>query len=264
MQLFGWIWDTVEYENVTLPVNLINKGRQYLNSVINERMTIELSAVDLHHLNCNIEKFKKGDWVRVVSIPHKIDKLFQVTKLSISLDNPKESQLILGQTFETLTQNQLKESKSIHELVVSAKNASVAITQTQSQVNSLREEVSSIDDTVAEISTEYVKTTVFNAYKTEVNQKIASVYTVKGSVASYSILLSLIGCKVGDVYNVLDTGANYVYTNDGWDKLSETVDLSNYYTKNEVDTAFVGMQDFTDLVARVEALESNGNEGGLE
>ena len=259
--LFGWIWDTVDYENVTHPENLLTKGRQYLNSVINESMTIELSAVDLHHLDCDIEKFKKGDWVRVVSIPHRIDKLFQVSRLSISLDNPKESQLVLGQTFATLTQNQLNENKSIHELVVSAKDSSVAIAQTRSEVNSLREDVSTLDNTVADIPTEYVKTTVFEAYKTEVNQKIASVYTVKGSVANYAALLSLTGCKVGDVYNVLDTGANYVFTNDGWDKLSETIDLSNFYNKTEADATFVGIQDFNDLVARVEALENNGNGG---
>lgn len=35
---------------------------------------------------------------------------------------------------------------------------------------------------------------------------------------------------------MLDTGANYVCTDEnGWDKLSETIDLSNYYTKEEID-----------------------------
>lgn len=61
------------------------------------------------------------------------------------------------------------------------------------------------------------------------------IFKVKGSVRTYSDLPRE-NQEVGDVYNVLDTGANYVWTQDGWDKLSETVDLSNYYTKEEVNS----------------------------
>lgn len=69
----------------------------------------------------------------------------------------------------------------------------------------------------------------FKKFKTE----IATVYRVKGSVASYEALPSS-GNVVGDVWNVLDTGANYVWTTDlAWDKLSETIDLSPYVKKTD-------------------------------
>ena len=55
-------------------------------------------------------------------------------------------------------------------------------------------------------------------------KSITGVYRVKGSVASYTNLP--ISGDVGDVYNVLDTGSNYVWTDSGWDKLSETVEIS--------------------------------------
>ena len=64
------------------------------------------------------------------------------------------------------------------------------------------------------------------------NEITEGVFKVKGSVASYDNLPQS-GQEVGDVYNVLDTGANYVWTDNGWDKLSETIDLSDYYTKSE-------------------------------
>lgn len=72
------------------------------------------------------------------------------------------------------------------------------------------------------------------------------------------------------MYNVLTTGANYVWTDTGWDKLSETIDLSAYLTKTEVGNTYativalddyVKKEDFDDLVDRVEALE-NQNGGG--
>lgn len=48
-------------------------------------------------------------------------------------------------------------------------------------------------------------------------------------------MLSISDSEIGDVYNILETGANYVWTAEGWDKLSETIDFTDYYTKEEID-----------------------------
>lgn len=97
------------------------------------------------------------------------------------------------------------------------------------------EEVQEVNTVIADIPNEYVKNSIFESYKEEINQKLGSVYTVKGSVANYEALMDIENKNVGDVYNLLDTGANYVYTDSGWDKLSETIDFSGYYTKEEID-----------------------------
>lgn len=174
--MFGWIWDTVEYQDVTLPENLLTKGQEYLSSVINESITIELSAVDLHHLNCDIEKFKKGDLVRVISIPHKIDRYFQVSKLSLSLDDPKSSKLTLGQTFSTLSQNQAKENKTMKEIIAvnSEENS-----KTKKEVVGLKNNVKEIEETVVEIPTIYLKMETFDEYKKEVNKKLEDTCTIQ-------------------------------------------------------------------------------------
>lgn len=65
---------------------------------------------------------------------------------------------------------------------------------------------------------------------------VTSVYKVKGSKASYSALPSS-GNVTGDVWNLDDTGANYVWTGTAWDKLSETVDLSAYVLKTDITEA---------------------------
>ena len=76
---------------------------------------------------------------------------------------------------------------------------------------------------------------ITDAYtKEEINTKFGSVYHVKGSVATYDDLPD--DATVGDVYNILDSGANYVWTGTEWDKLSETVDLSDYATKGELES----------------------------
>lgn len=239
--MFGWIWDTVEYNDVTLPENLLSKGQEYLNSVINESITIELSAVDLHHLNCDIEKFKKGDLVRVISKPHKIDKYFQVSKLSLSLDDPKSSKLTLGQTFSTLTQKSNKENKTI---VNTVNILSEETKQNKENISLAEANIQRIDNTIVEM-----------------NQKFGGVYTVKGSIDDYEALMDLENMKSGDVYNLLDTGANYVWTGTEWDKLSETIDLSIYLKSSDAESKYAKITDLDDLIARVEILE---NEGGTE
>lgn len=83
------------------------------------------------------------------------------------------------------------------------------------------------------------KANASNVYtKAEVDSKVSSVYRVKGSVASYANLPT-VDVTIGDVYNVNDTGANYVATSTTptWDKLSETVDLSGYATTAAMNSA---------------------------
>ena len=61
--------------------------------------------------------------------------------------------------------------------------------------------------------------------KGEVDAKITGVYKIKGSVANYAALPSS-GQVIGDVWNLLDTGGNYVWTGTVWDALGTTVDIS--------------------------------------
>ncbi|WP_052248522.1 hypothetical protein [Chryseobacterium taiwanense] len=85
--------------------------------------------------------------------------------------------------------------------------------------------------------------------KTEVDAKLSAVYRPKGSVSNFASLPSS-GNTEGDVWNLLDTGANYVWVINlnntgvsGWDKLSETVDLTNYMTLN-TDQPVTGKKSF--------------------
>ncbi len=70
---------------------------------------------------------------------------------------------------------------------------------------------------------------VFQNYynMTQVDSMISRVYKPKGSIANYDALIALTNQQVGDVWNLLDTGDNYVWVEDtdgnntpGWDKLS--------------------------------------------
>lgn len=65
-------------------------------------------------------------------------------------------------------------------------------------------------------------------------ESIGSVLHYKGSVASYANLPTT-GQELGDMWNVTDTGANYVWTGSAWDAISGIVDLSAYRTSAAQD-----------------------------
>lgn len=74
--------------------------------------------------------------------------------------------------------------------------------------------------------------------KAEIDQMMQGLFTYKGNVATVADLnnIDTSTCRVGDCYNVTETGANYAWNGTMWDKLSETIDLSVFYTKTQVDS----------------------------
>ena len=95
----------------------------------------------------------------------------------------------------------------------------------------------------------------------ETLSKMSRVMEYKGNVATFADLPTT--AKIGDVWNVLDTGANYAWEGTTWDKFGELVDLSGYYTKEEAQTALAEKQD---TLTAGEGIKIEGNvistEGG--
>ena len=75
-----------------------------------------------------------------------------------------------------------------------------------------------------------------------VKAKVTSIYTPKGSVDSYDKLPTE-NLTAGDVYNVVaaygnyPAGTNWAWTGTEWDALGGSIDLSNYFNKEEVNAA---------------------------
>ena len=81
--------------------------------------------------------------------------------------------------------------------------------------------------------------------------EIASVFTFKGTKPSFEDLPS--DAKAGDVYLVGDK--EYVFIEDRWEELGYPIDLSNYYTKEEIDSKLQNLQDIEDLKNEVEGVK---------
>ena len=116
-------------------------------------------------------------------------------------------------------------------------------------INGLNSVVTNLSNNKADKSDSLFGYGITDAYtKEEVNGLVSSAFHYKGSKASV-LELPEEGNIIGDVWNVLDTGANYAWTGTEWDKLSETVDLSGYYTKDEVNNNFSTKSDVNAHIA---------------
>ena len=124
---YGWIEDTIEFDDVTLAENLKTKGQKYLDDCKNMSLTIELSAVDGRLLGLDVGRVKPGMLVRVVSEPHGIDTKFLCTSKTTNLLNPDQDKITLGNQFVTYTESVNKIQKVYEETVQKNKTTMMAI-----------------------------------------------------------------------------------------------------------------------------------------
>lgn len=103
VNLYGWIFDTVTFDSVTVPANLKRKGQEELAQRKLLKLEITLNAVDLHLLNVDIEKIKLGDMIRVISAPHGIDRYMMVSDLTIDISKASGTKIVLGDVISSLT-----------------------------------------------------------------------------------------------------------------------------------------------------------------
>lgn len=147
MALYGRIVGTQTWDDVTVAANLKDKGREYLANARNLSATIELTAVDLHMVDVDIDRIKLGDMIRVVSPPHKLDKYMMVSKREYNLVNPEEDKIVLGDTIAALTEKQAALQKSVEK----QKDISASVEEVRGSVHILAGEVNTTKQDVSEL-----------------------------------------------------------------------------------------------------------------
>ena len=114
---YGWIYKTVEYEDVTTASALLAKGKKALANSIDLLVSIDLDAVDLAAINTDISAFKLGTYINVVAKPHGINSNFLVKKLSISLTSVSSNKLTLGKSYSTFTEQTASVSSNYQSVI---------------------------------------------------------------------------------------------------------------------------------------------------
>ncbi|MEY8366083.1 phage tail spike protein [Anaerovoracaceae bacterium 41-7] len=144
--LYGWIFRVVNWDNVSIAENLKSKAEDYLLEAINQNITIELNAIDLHLLDRSIESFNLGDYVKVTSTPHNFDATMLCNRQSIDLLNPQNDSLTLGYTRSTFTELNNKIASSISSIPTIQQT----VNNVSNKVTNLTDHVNGTDETATD------------------------------------------------------------------------------------------------------------------
>ena len=118
---FGKIIKVQEFSDIQEPTKLYTEGKKWLEENMKSSLTVELTALDLHMIDLNIDDFKLGDLVPVISIPHEIvfnDDLPVIEKYSYDLTDPSKNTITVGKTLKVFTE---RKDKEIYERVQEVK-----------------------------------------------------------------------------------------------------------------------------------------------
>lgn len=177
IELYGRRETSRRWEDVTVPANLLRKGQEWLSkNAVKFAETVEISAVDLHNANSNIETFGWLQWITAVSTVHGISESYVSERISIPLGNPADSQLRLGATRLTLTER-------IVSTVSSATQKAITDTATKARDETLID-LEAIRNTITEVEDSLIAT--IGATETSILLQVLESYVGKSEFAEYS------------------------------------------------------------------------------
>ena len=231
ISLFGRIERHESWDNIENAYTLYNSAKKLLDANIEMSVTLTIRAVDLSMLDVAYEKIHLGDWVRVISIPHELDKYFQCTKIVYDLVSPENNEYTFGISYTSLTDKQVNGEKSVKNTVISVQTAVGSANAAAKKANEAAEHV------ISQIPTDYVNTSTYNSHVDENNRKFSEIEN----------RLNDIGSGSGDIptnYISEATFNSHVTSNDN--KFSE---IENAIANIKVPTDYVSTSTYNAHVA---------------
>ena len=202
---YGWIFKTVIWDDVNVPVNLKRKAEEYLSDAMNLVVTIELDAVDLSMMHTEISAFKMGNYIRVITSPHSLNSSFLVKKLSIDLLNPQSNKLTLGTTYSTFTEQTSGNNKSVEGLIVQIEKVSADYTLNEAKLNEIQSAIADLTEKmtseISQMSEQIILSVDKNVYlKEETNGLISYLETLlRQTKNEFQFQLNQVSTSIQDI-----------------------------------------------------------------
>jgi hypothetical protein len=116
---YGWIYaptSETTWDDVTEESNLVKKGGEWLlNGGMLLSHGIEVTGVDLHFSDAQIESLRIYKNVNVRSAPHNLTEQFSLTKLEIELLEPQNTKIAIGKTIVPLSERTIKQEEEVRK-----------------------------------------------------------------------------------------------------------------------------------------------------
>lgn len=97
------IWGTQTWDEITDPGQLLLAAQSYLNAQKEALNTVSAEALDLSAVDADMRPIYVGDYVRIISTPHGINKKLLCTAKTTDLADPANTRITIGPKTQTLT-----------------------------------------------------------------------------------------------------------------------------------------------------------------
>lgn len=216
VEQWGWIWKVEKWDNVTVAENLLSKAKTELRNSIDATLTLDLTAIDLHLLDVDIDRINVGDRIQCISLPHNLNSILIVKSIEIDIDSPENTKIkLVSPTGKIKAENTITSGNKDNE-----KN----IIQVKDELNEGYPTYEEVDNKLNEFETNYD-----NKLDNQLNEFETNFKNDFEDWASDKFL------PQGADGSVDLTG--YVKTDDLVD-YAKTVDLSDYAKIDDVNSAF--------------------------
>lgn len=109
---YGIIEGYETWDDVTVPANLLAKGKAHFAQMNRTKAQYSVTALDLSTIGMDFEEFELGNTYRLVNPLMKTDEDLRIIGMTLNLDSPHLSELTFGDKFDTMTGLTAKKSKS--------------------------------------------------------------------------------------------------------------------------------------------------------
>lgn len=214
---YGYICKLISFDDVTIQENLLTKARNWLTETGYKLVdTISVNALDLNCTDAQIQSFKINRKVIVNSAPHGINKIYNLTKLSIDLLNPQNTKITVGASeFSLVENNQSVENKLNIKFDTASdeiKNNVLTAVDKETQLN-MTAILENCNNIIMQATSDYIKTGDLDSFKQEVTTQFQQ--TAEEIQLSFKTVTEQIQNVNGDLQEKYNERYKYIRFVDG-------------------------------------------------
>lgn len=149
---FGIVVDSITWDDVTEPSNLLRKGQKYLKENNRIKKKYKITALDLSTIGLDIDSFEVGNTYPVINPLMDINENLRVVEKTIDIYNPQSSSLSIGDKFEDIKTYQLgivKANRNIQTISENLNTTIATVVTVSNEVNNTVEVVKNTNEVLA-------------------------------------------------------------------------------------------------------------------
>lgn len=251
---FGKVVGHVKFDDVTVVSNLMNKGINYVNTFNQVTDSNTVTAIDLALIGKDIDSFDVYNYYTLNNPGIAEKNLVRVIEKRMSLSNPQNASLTIGEKFIKASKYQsemAKTSQTVERVRQSVVNQGNIISGVSASVSTIKKDVVTVNTAIQNINTQIGETDVVGLQQaiTDLNSVVDELNITIGNL---SLATSLKDGLMSSIDKVKLDGINKVtITKDGLMLKQDKSKIDNITVVNQIDLDQF-MADFLALKAIVE------------